>query len=203
MLLSGALHILQPRTTTCLSISSRLRIPLPCHRRFHQLRPPRQTTISGKSFSTRAPILTLSRTWARRYSLAVFSDRGPTTTTTLPRSALEPRFFSSNGALLLPAASVQQQNQQLPVLSPPAVGNWLLLSSVLVIVVIVVGGVTRLTESGLSITEWRPITGVFPPLSRAEWEDEFGKYKATPEFRLCVSFPSKYFSAYTPMRPLF
>jgi cytochrome c oxidase assembly protein subunit 15 len=62
-----------------------------------------------------------------------------------------------------------------------------LLSSVLVLAVIVVGGVTRLTESGLSITEWRPITGVLPPLSRAEWEDEFEKYKATPEFRLCVS----------------
>lgn len=71
-------------------------------------------------------------------------------------------------------------------LSPPAVGNWLLLSSTLVIAVIVVGGVTRLTESGLSITEWRPITGVLPPLSLTEWEDEFEKYKATPEFRLCV-----------------
>ncbi|KAH9017041.1 cytochrome oxidase assembly [Lactarius hengduanensis] len=57
----------------------------------------------------------------------------------------------------------------------------------LVIAVIVVGGVTRLTESGLSITEWRPITGVLPPLSRAEWESEFDKYKATPEFRLLNS----------------
>ena len=73
-------------------------------------------------------------------------------------------------------------------LSPPAVGNWLMLSSVLVIAVIVVGGVTRLTESGLSITEWRPITGVFPPLSQTEWESEFDKYKATPEFRLCALF---------------
>ncbi|KAI9510987.1 cytochrome oxidase assembly [Russula earlei] len=76
---------------------------------------------------------------------------------------------------------------QLPVISPPAVGNWLLLSSVLVIAVVVVGGVTRLTESGLSITEWRPITGVLPPLSRAEWDSEFDKYKATPEFRLLNS----------------
>lgn len=62
-----------------------------------------------------------------------------------------------------------------------------MLSSVLVIAVIVVGGVTRLTESGLSITEWRPITGVLPPLSQAEWESEFDKYKATPEFRLLNS----------------
>jgi len=70
------------------------------------------------------------------------------------------------------------------VLSPPPVAGWLIFSSVLVFAVIVVGGVTRLTESGLSITEWRPITGVLPPLSQAEWEVEFTKYKATPEFKL-------------------
>jgi cytochrome c oxidase assembly protein subunit 15 len=90
------------------------------------------------------------------------------------------RFFSSNGG------AHWQSGAQLPVLSTPAVANWLFLSSTLVFAVIVVGGVTRLTESGLSITEWRPITGVLPPLSLAEWENEFEKYKATPEFRLCV-----------------
>lgn len=50
--------------------------------------------------------------------------------------------------------------------------------------VIVVGGVTRLTESGLSITEWKPVTGILPPISQAEWEEEFTKYKATPEFKM-------------------
>ncbi|KZT26888.1 cytochrome oxidase assembly [Neolentinus lepideus HHB14362 ss-1] len=94
--------------------------------------------------------------------------------------SLEPRFFSSNSA---------QQNADalappLPTLSPPAVGRWLLFSSALVFAVIVVGGVTRLTESGLSITEWKPITGILPPLSQDEWEAEFEKYKATPEFKL-------------------
>lgn len=59
-------------------------------------------------------------------------------------------------------------------------------SSTLVFAVIVVGGVTRLTESGLSITEWRPITGILPPLSQKEWVQEFDKYKATPEFKLYV-----------------
>jgi heme a synthase len=59
-------------------------------------------------------------------------------------------------------------------------------SSVLVFSVIVVGGVTRLTESGLSITEWRPITGILPPLSQDEWMVEFNKYKETPEFKLYV-----------------
>jgi len=56
----------------------------------------------------------------------------------------------------------------------------------LVFGVVVVGGVTRLTESGLSITEWKPITGILPPLNQAQWEEEFEKYKATPEFKLYV-----------------
>lgn len=59
-------------------------------------------------------------------------------------------------------------------------------SAGLVFLVIVVGGVTRLTESGLSITEWRPITGIIPPLSQEEWAVEFEKYKGTPEFKLCI-----------------
>ncbi|KAG6866507.1 hypothetical protein C0991_003051 [Blastosporella zonata] len=64
---------------------------------------------------------------------------------------------------------------------------WLMMSSTLVFAIVVVGGVTRLTESGLSITEWRPITGVLPPLSEAEWEAEFDKYKMTPEFKMLNS----------------
>jgi heme a synthase len=91
---------------------------------------------------------------------------------------IEPRFFSANRAQFA-APSVP-----LPVLSPPSVGRWLLFSSALVFAIIVVGGVTRLTESGLSITEWRPITGILPPLSHVEWSKEFEKYKATPEFKL-------------------
>ena len=59
-------------------------------------------------------------------------------------------------------------------------------SATLVLAIIVVGGVTRLTESGLSITEWKPITGVIPPLTQEEWEAEFAKYKETPEFKLYV-----------------
>ena len=49
---------------------------------------------------------------------------------------------------------------------------------------IVVGGVTRLTHSGLSITEWQPIVGTVPPLSEAEWQSAFAKYQATPEYKL-------------------
>ncbi|KAG6849223.1 hypothetical protein H0H93_010345 [Arthromyces matolae] len=81
----------------------------------------------------------------------------------------------------------QEAVQELPFLTPRSVGIWLMMSSTLVFAIVVVGGVTRLTESGLSITEWRPITGVVPPLSAAEWEAEFDKYKKTPEFKMLNS----------------
>ena len=48
---------------------------------------------------------------------------------------------------------------------------------------VVVGGITRLTESGLSITEWKPITGAIPPLTHADWLRAFDLYRQTPEYR--------------------
>jgi heme a synthase len=65
---------------------------------------------------------------------------------------------------------------------PAAIANWLLFVALLVFGIVVVGGITRLTESGLSITEWRPITGALPPLSDAAWAAEFEKYKQIPEY---------------------
>lgn len=56
-------------------------------------------------------------------------------------------------------------------------------SAALVMGMVVVGGVTRLTESGLSITEWKPIVGAVPPRNQAEWEAEFEKYKQFPEYK--------------------
>ena len=61
---------------------------------------------------------------------------------------------------------------------------WLVALFLLVAMMIAVGGLTRLTDSGLSITEWKPVTGAIPPLSEADWVVEFDKYKATPEFQL-------------------
>jgi heme a synthase len=66
---------------------------------------------------------------------------------------------------------------------PIAVSNWLLFVAFLVFLMVVVGGITRLTESGLSITEWRPITGALPPLNQADWDEAFALYKATPEYQ--------------------
>lgn len=64
-----------------------------------------------------------------------------------------------------------------------AIVRWLLCMAMLVFVMIVVGGITRLTESGLSITEWELLTGTLPPLSEAGWLAEFHKYQQTPEYR--------------------
>ena len=61
---------------------------------------------------------------------------------------------------------------------------WLSLLFALVVVMIAVGGLTRLTDSGLSITEWRPFTGALPPMSQADWQSEFEKYQAIDEFRI-------------------
>ncbi|KAK1251964.1 hypothetical protein MKX07_007443 [Trichoderma sp. CBMAI-0711] len=65
-----------------------------------------------------------------------------------------------------------------------AVAIWLLGSAASCFGIVVFGGLTRLTESGLSITEWRPVTGSLPPMSSADWESEFEKYRASPEFKL-------------------
>lgn len=63
------------------------------------------------------------------------------------------------------------------------VAAWLLACCALVFAMVVVGGVTRLTHSGLSITEWQPIVGIIPPLNQKQWELAFGKYKQTPEYQ--------------------
>jgi heme a synthase len=63
------------------------------------------------------------------------------------------------------------------------IAGWLLICCGLVFAIVVVGGVTRLTHSGLSITEWQPIVGTIPPLSDADWATAFEKYQLTPEFQ--------------------
>ena len=65
-----------------------------------------------------------------------------------------------------------------------AVSLWLFGVAALVIAMVAVGGTTRLTDSGLSITEWKPILGAIPPLSDADWQDAFTKYKQIPEYTL-------------------
>jgi len=68
------------------------------------------------------------------------------------------------------------------------IGIWLAIWAGLLLLLVVIGGVTRLTEAGLSITEWQPVSGVLPPLSHEAWESEFTKYRSIPEFQLLHSW---------------
>lgn len=63
------------------------------------------------------------------------------------------------------------------------VATWLYSVAALMVLTLLVGGATRLTESGLSIVEWKPVTGVLPPFSKAEWQAEFAKYREIPQYR--------------------
>ena len=69
-----------------------------------------------------------------------------------------------------------------PAPRPRALAHGLFVIAVLVFAIVIVGGITRLTESGLSITEWKPIRGIIPPLNAAEWQAEFDNYKTIPQY---------------------
>jgi len=66
---------------------------------------------------------------------------------------------------------------------PMAIAQWLLIVAVLIFLMVVIGGITRLTESGLSMVRWEPISGIVPPHNDAQWQAEFAAYRATPEYQ--------------------
>jgi len=82
------------------------------------------------------------------------------------------------------SASIPSARQQAaePGLRPVAV--WLFVCCAMIFAMVVIGGITRLTWSGLSITEWQPVTGIVPPLSAADWQAEFAKYQQTSQYKL-------------------
>ncbi len=84
----------------------------------------------------------------------------------------------------LPASSQFMSDQaSTTTFHPRAVRLWLFAVAAMIFLTLVVGGATRLTESGLSIVEWKPVTGVLPPLSEPDWQTEFTKYQAIPQYR--------------------
>ena len=90
-----------------------------------------------------------------------------------------------NGGVAYPTTALPSEGHERAhaVASARPIVAWLLVCCALVFAMVVVGGVTRLTHSGLSITEWQPIVGTIPPLSTADWNEAFAKYRQTPEFR--------------------
>jgi cytochrome c oxidase assembly protein subunit 15 len=75
-----------------------------------------------------------------------------------------------------------QQHSSLSSVRPLWIARWLIVVALLVGGMVVIGGITRLTESGLSITQWKPITGIIPPLGDAQWQAEFDNYRRIPQY---------------------
>jgi heme a synthase len=82
------------------------------------------------------------------------------------------------------STAITQASPAAAAFSPRPIAIWLLVCCFMIFVMVVIGGITRLTLSGLSITEWEPVTGILPPLSAAAWETEFAKYQHIPQYRL-------------------
>src|SRR4029079_2846487 len=80
-------------------------------------------------------------------------------------------------------ASIMDSATAITAAKPRALASLLLAVAAMVFLMVVVGGITRLTESGLSITEWKPISGAIPPLTHADWQHEFDLYRQTPQYR--------------------
>lgn len=91
-------------------------------------------------------------------------------------------FEEVTGGRIAPVAPVNVE--ALRAANRRVVARWLLVLAVLVVAIILLGGLTRLTDSGLSITEWKPVTGMVPPLGADDWAAEFALYQASPEYQL-------------------
>ncbi|TGO08962.1 hypothetical protein BTUL_0184g00090 [Botrytis tulipae] len=140
-----------------------------CHQCLKQPRPTlRQTKFSAKSISSR------SIRFNSNIATITESANGAS-----PLSSLAESLSKSSQAI-----NKESSRSRFPETSSKSVGYWLLGSAASVFGIVVFGGLTRLTESGLSITEWKPVTGSLPPLSASDWESEFDLYRASPEFKL-------------------
>ncbi|MBW0487988.1 hypothetical protein O181_027703 [Austropuccinia psidii MF-1] len=151
-------------------------IPTPHHLHLHHI-----SRIGRRSF--------------QKYSIRINSSRLPYCQSSLPTNphlrTLSPTpsqpLIRSRAFRPAPLAFVSYRsssNSTTSRLSSPLISCHLSLVAALVFTIVVVGGLTRLTESGLSITEWNLVSGILPPLSDESWQSEFEKYRSTPEWRL-------------------
>lgn len=97
----------------------------------------------------------------------------------VPAPMLASRIPNAHGCSVMTASLPLRSDT----LRPAAIARWLLAVAVLVFAMVVVGGITRLTESGLSITQWKPITGAIPPVTHDQWMEAFRLYQQTPEYQ--------------------
>lgn len=183
---------------TSLNSCSRCLIPLSARRAASTI--PRSLRIGTILPKSDAPASVLSQSYFNAFA----PSRNPSAALGLGRSSLiatfSPRFNSSSyftrsftssssrsSADLLSHEAPSAQEQRLPplpTLTHPAVAYYLVGIATLVFAIVVIGGLTRLTESGLSITEWNLVTGTLPPLNEEDWIEELRKYRLSPEGRL-------------------
>lgn len=124
--------------------------------------------IASRPFSTASPAFT--RPTPRPIRLPYF--------TPCTRSSF---FFPSHTFKFPRSLSTAVPKKQVHSDIPKSLPYWLYGCSAVVFGIIVIGGLTRLTESGLSIVEWNPITGILPPITKDDWDAEWEKYKVSPE----------------------
>lgn len=111
-------------------------------------------------------------------------------TSSLFNDSLRRQFSTSSkrNSVLSSVSPLPNGESKWPIYSTKAVGYLCIGTSILVFAIVVLGGLTRLTESGLSITEWKPVTGSIPPTTEEDWIAEFEKYKESPEFQQLNSY---------------
>lgn len=168
-----------------------------CRRCLHNQprQPPHAPSSNSNSTSSRTwasypsrrqtPFLTAFKTPDRLFLRAQSSSA----TAPSPLGALSQTIGQSpsGNAANATSSSSSSSSSSWPNHTPRSVGYFLLLSATSVFGIVVLGGLTRLTESGLSITEWKPVTGSFPPTTPEHWEAEFALYRQSPEFKMLNS----------------
>lgn len=143
-----------------------------------------QATAAQQSFKPTSRRQTPFLTAFRQPRQAQSRRQSSAPSTSSPLSALSQQLASRHAS---PTSAAPVPPTAWPSTSSKPVAYWLLGSAVSVFGIVIFGGLTRLTESGLSITEWRPVTGSFPPQNEQVWEEEFARYKLSPEFKMLNS----------------
>lgn len=136
-------------------------------------------TISAASRSLYTASNSLKKSLAPSHHISATSSR-TILRSTQTLNLIKSRFQSTTTATSSSTAAKVASE----VVVKPVVGYWMLTISAMTFGIVVVGGMTRLTESGLSIVEWNLIRGMKPPRSQAEWDEEFEKYKQFPEYKM-------------------
>jgi hypothetical protein len=138
---------------------------------------------SLSSFASSSSARSLRNTLLPRTKLSPFAhaNTAPALSAKATSQLIRARFQSTAAST---ASTVNAAAPVADIVVKPIVGYWMLTISAMTFGIVVVGGMTRLTESGLSIVEWNLIKGMKPPRSQAEWEEEFEKYKQFPEYKM-------------------